>query len=196
MARWCGGPGRTLISGSRRHNVRVSSSSFLPQRHLHAAVPRVRHRPPSPTTGMRKILQRAGFGCWFAYTGPGSAVKQPSRPADGGLSRRGSSCLPSVRREAHLWLACVCHIPEVEPDFFLQLLPLGAYILFRVRVSVAQSGRRYSHRRGHVEQALRAEEALLRSRRSEIMASPLQRPQKRRWPITHSLFLHTRCYKH
>lgn len=69
---------------------------------------------------------------------PGSAERQPSRPADGELSHRGSSCLPAVHREAHFWFACVCHIPEVEASFFLQFLYFSAYILFKVRVSDAQ----------------------------------------------------------
>lgn len=129
MARWCGGPGRKLISGSRRHNV-VSvfpadrsylSATFTQQSPGFAIVASKVHR--------RGVKYSAVCGIWLFVCVNGATPPRrgatrvsgeaPSRPADGELSRRGSSCLPAVRRHAHCWLACACHIPEVEPEFLL-----------------------------------------------------------------------------
>eukprot|EP00064_Thunnus_orientalis_P019530 superscaffoldBa00004929_g19652 len=64
--------------------------------------------------------------------------EQPSRPAGGELPHRDSSCLLLLRCGDHFWLTGVCHIAEFNPLlFFLSVVCLSRYILFKVRMSEA-----------------------------------------------------------
>ena len=88
--------------------------------------------------------------------------EQPSRPAGGELPHRDSSCLFPLRCGGHVWLTGVCHIAKFQAAsfFFLSVVCLSSYILFKVRMSAACE-RSYtdtpvfSERREQAERALR-----------------------------------------
>lgn len=61
--------------------------------------------------------------------------EQPSRPAGGELPHRDSSCLLLLRCGGHFWLKGVCHIAVFNPLFYLSVVCLSRYILFKVRMS-------------------------------------------------------------
>lgn len=151
--------------------------------------------PPSFTGRLGFNLRCAEFQVLVRAT---RVNGEPSSPADAELSRRGSSCLPAVRPHAHFWLTCACHIPEVEVAFFSQfcasrcLHPVRSACERRAVTTTAT----HTHGRGHVDEALRPEEALLRSRPSEITLLMVEGQLKRGWPTKYDSFYVTRHNKY
>lgn len=104
----------------------------LPQRNLHTAVAHARHyRFQCSPTGCEVFRLCSDFneckpGGAAAMRSVSGQREQPSRPADGELLRRDSSCLLlPLHCGGHFWQPCVCHIAKFNPLSFCFLLSLS-----------------------------------------------------------------------